>query len=370
MSALKSLFGPSREEIWRRLAREVSGRFLDGSAFKSSAVQVRHDELDHHARRVLRVELGRHLHPAPRPLLQSGTLQVPDLPNKPLFSDLGKAFGMQDIEVGHPRFDRDFVIKGNAPGRVRRLFDNEKIRRLIDAQPRIHMSVKAHEGMLSKFPAGVDELHFQASGTIKDLDRLRLLFDLFAEGPAGGLPRRKGVRGRRPDPHAASARTRRADKGTDTCSGRGNEPRRDAAAALGRLGDPASGPALTSVLEDKDTVLVARAIAALARIGDARATGPPRLQTRRHQGGRRRTGHPRSRGRRVAATGRRWHWVDAVMTALEGDFARLKAYDGEYGKEIIRALCNSIRWRAATHPAKRARRNPRRGSAAAAAGES
>ena len=88
---------------------------------------------------------------------------------------------MQDIEVGHPRFDRDFVIKGTPPGRIRRLFDNAKIRRLIDAQPRIHLSVKAHEGIFDKLPARVDELHSQAAGTIKDLPQLRMLFELFAE---------------------------------------------------------------------------------------------------------------------------------------------------------------------------------------------
>jgi hypothetical protein len=31
------------------------------------------------------------------------------------------------------------------------------------------------------FPAGVDELKFQVAGVIKDLDRLKLLYELFAE---------------------------------------------------------------------------------------------------------------------------------------------------------------------------------------------
>ena len=88
---------------------------------------------------------------------------------------------MQDIDVGHRRFDRDFVIKGSSVGRVRRLFDNGKIRRLIDAQPKIHLSVQGREGVLSPFPAGVDELYFQRFGSIKDLAQLRKLFDLFAE---------------------------------------------------------------------------------------------------------------------------------------------------------------------------------------------
>jgi hypothetical protein len=33
---------------------------------------------------------------------------------------------------------------------------------------------------VSKFPQDVDELHFQVVGVIKDVDRLKSLFDLFA----------------------------------------------------------------------------------------------------------------------------------------------------------------------------------------------
>ena len=104
------------------------------------------------------------------------------------------------------------------------------------------------------------------------------------------------------------------------------------------------------MLRDKDTVLVARAIEALARIGDTGAIGPlvRRLgDTKAADDGRAIREHGADALRQLGEGA----LVDAVMTALEGDFARLKAYDGEYREEIIQALCNSIRWRAATHPA-------------------
>lgn len=348
MSALKSLFGPSREEIWRRLAREVDGQCLDGTIFRPLAVQARHDDwiitLDTYSESNTGATYTRLRAPYFNP--ERFRFQIY---RTTFFSDLGKAFGMQDIEVGHPRFDRDFVIKGNAPGRVRRLFDNEKVRRLIDALPRIHLSVKAHEGMLSKFPAGMDELHFQAMGTIKDLDRLRLLFDLFAEVLQEVCHEGKAYE----DDIRIHMRRLRAPGGQirdKHLLWEGNEPRRDAAAALGRLGDPAAGPALAAVLRDKDTVLVARAIEALARIGDTRAIGPlvRRLgDTSVADDGRAIREHGADALRQLGEGA----MVDAVTAALEGDFARLKAWDGEYREEIIHALCNSIRWRAATHPA-------------------
>ena len=102
---------------------------------------------------------------------------------KDLFSGLGKGLGMQDIEVGHSaRFDDDFIIQGNDEPKVRALFANPEIRALIQEQPKIRLELKDDEGLFStRFPEGVDELHFLTLGLIKDVGRLKRLFDLFAE---------------------------------------------------------------------------------------------------------------------------------------------------------------------------------------------
>jgi hypothetical protein len=90
---------------------------------------------------------------------------------------------MQDVTVGHDEFDRDFVIKGSDEQKLRRLFSSRQIRDLISAQPDIHFSVKDDEGKLwgKDFPEGVDELYFQVIGVIKDIERLKLLYELFSE---------------------------------------------------------------------------------------------------------------------------------------------------------------------------------------------
>ena len=98
-----------------------------------------------------------------------------------VLSDLDNLFGMQDIEVGDFEFDEAFIIKGNDEERVRDLFANAKIRQMIQDQPEIRLEVKDSEGWFGpRFPENVDELHFQVLGVIKDVDRLKALFDLFA----------------------------------------------------------------------------------------------------------------------------------------------------------------------------------------------
>jgi hypothetical protein len=65
---------------------------------------------------------------------------------------------------------------------VRALFSNPKIRELIARQPAIHLEVKDDEGWFGpNFPDGVDELAFVVVGVIKDIERLKLLYELFAE---------------------------------------------------------------------------------------------------------------------------------------------------------------------------------------------
>lgn len=101
---------------------------------------------------------------------------------KVFFSNLGKILGMEDIEVGYPDFDNDFIIKGNDTTKVLTFFSNANIRQLIQLQPDISFEIKDDEGWFgTQFPEGVDELYFQVNGIIKDVERLKNLFALFSE---------------------------------------------------------------------------------------------------------------------------------------------------------------------------------------------
>jgi hypothetical protein len=101
---------------------------------------------------------------------------------KSVFSGIAKFFGMQDIEIGDAPFDDGFIIKATNESRVRELLANPRIRELITKQKDIQFAVKDDEGWFgSTFPEGVDELVFVVGGITKDIDRLKLIFDLFAE---------------------------------------------------------------------------------------------------------------------------------------------------------------------------------------------
>lgn len=183
MSVLRRWFGPSKREIWQQLSAQMDARFVQGSAFKQDKIQATHGQwtvtLDTYA-----VSNGKTTIVFTRmraPFVNPDGFRF-TIYRRGVFSDIGKWFGMQDIEIGDERFDRDFIIKGTDETRVRTLLSAPRLRELIALQPEIKLAVKDDEGWFGPhFPEGVDELHFAVVGIIKDPDRLKSLFELFSE---------------------------------------------------------------------------------------------------------------------------------------------------------------------------------------------
>jgi hypothetical protein len=182
MGVLRRLFGPSREEVWRRLSEEIGGRYVDGSWSKSGRVDVTHGEwtvtLDTYA-----VSNGKTVVVFTRmraPYVNPEGFRF-TVYRRSVFSGVGKWFGMQDVEIGDAEFDDDFIVKATDESRVRQLLSSTRLRELLGAQPSIHFSVKDDEGWFgAKYPEGVDVLSFVVGGVIKDVERLKTLFELFS----------------------------------------------------------------------------------------------------------------------------------------------------------------------------------------------
>jgi hypothetical protein len=183
VALMRSLFGPSTQEIWRQLCTEIGAQYVEGGFWKGDKVQATHGPwtitLDTYT-----VSNGKTPTTYTRmraPFVDPEGFRF-TVYRKGIFSDVGKRFGMQDIEIGDEAFDRDFILKSNQESNLRELLGGSKIRELISQQPQIYFSVKDDEGFFgSSFPEGVDELYFQVVGTVKDVERLKLLYELFAE---------------------------------------------------------------------------------------------------------------------------------------------------------------------------------------------
>ncbi|KAB3526332.1 DUF3137 domain-containing protein [Alkaliphilus serpentinus] len=175
------LFGPSKNDVWKQFADEIGGEFLEGSIFKPSMVQV--------AFRGWNITLDTYTVSHGKSSTTYTRIRAPfvstqgfhfKIYKKGLFSDLGKMLGMQDIITGNEDFDENYIIKGNNEELVKGLFSSVEIRTLIEEQPKMTLEIKDSEGFFKKTPEGVDLLHFQEVGVIKDIERLKRLFMMFS----------------------------------------------------------------------------------------------------------------------------------------------------------------------------------------------
>ena len=187
MGFLRQIFGPSREEIWRQLSSEIDAQYVQGGFWKGDKVQIHHEQwtitLDTYT--VSHSTGKTHL---PRPTHAFGLLTSIRTVSNSRFIE--KDFSAIWANCSECRMWKSAILNSMRHSSSRamtskncgHLFANPKIRQLLEMQPAVHLTVKDDEGWFSTaFPEGVDELYFSVVGVIKDVERLKSLYYLFAE---------------------------------------------------------------------------------------------------------------------------------------------------------------------------------------------
>ena len=182
MGIFKSLFGPSKKEIWSQIAYDIGGRFKHGGFWARDYISYYHEEWE--------IILDTYTVSTGKSKITYTRMRAPfanrdglyfKIYRKGFFSGVSKFFGMQDIEIGDEYFDKDFIIKGNSEYQIGNLLAGDEIKALIERHPKIHFEIRDDEGIFrQKYPDGIDELYFQCVGVLKDEERIKDLFDLFA----------------------------------------------------------------------------------------------------------------------------------------------------------------------------------------------
>lgn len=175
------IFGKSIKEVWKQLSEEINAYYIEGSLFIGPRIEYEHKNwtifLDTYT-----VSTGKSSTTYTRmrvPFINPNKFHF-KIYRKGIVSNIGKALGMQDIEIGYDWFDNEYIIKGNDEILLRRLLQNHQIRNLIERQSKIVLEIKDNEGMFGpKFKDNESELSFMVVGVIKDKDRLKKLFELF-----------------------------------------------------------------------------------------------------------------------------------------------------------------------------------------------
>ncbi len=159
-----------RDEAWKQLASEVGGEFVKGALFRAAKVQAKVGQS--------LVTLDTYSVPSGDSSTTYTRMRAPfenksgfqfSLRWEGLIGKLDKALGMQDIEVGDAEFDAQFIIQGQPVAAVQQLLANSALRQMLQQQKSIALRVKGNE------------LQLEVLGVVRDLERLRGLFNVFKE---------------------------------------------------------------------------------------------------------------------------------------------------------------------------------------------
>ncbi len=182
MGIFGSLFGPSKKEIWSQIAYDIGGRFKDGGFWKRDYIRYEYGSWE--------IVLDTYTKSHGKSSTTYTRMRAPfanrdglyfKIYREGFFSNVSKYFGMQDIEIGDNFFDENFIIKGNSEYQIANLLEGDEMKALIERHEQIHFEIRDDEGIFgSRYPEGIDELYFQCRGVLKDENRIRDLFDLFA----------------------------------------------------------------------------------------------------------------------------------------------------------------------------------------------
>lgn len=93
------------------------------------------------------------------------------------FDKVGKLFGMQDVEVGYPEFDKQAIIKTNDEERIKNILADPAIRKIFQWLAGFNFQVRFHRAPESDNPESFLELEVEAGVT--DVEMLLSLYKAF-----------------------------------------------------------------------------------------------------------------------------------------------------------------------------------------------
>jgi len=176
MKLRSSVFG--WKSVWMELAEEWKGEFIDDNSLVTLRLP--------HAEKPWHVTFQLHGHGKPA---ETTVIAAPFVARHPFkfairntktVEELAKVFGMQDIVIGDPDFDREYIIQGNHPEQVVQFFSNPCIKDAIKQQNNINLSIMDSRNKQFGIapPAHENVLLFVEKGTINSFERNSSLYEL------------------------------------------------------------------------------------------------------------------------------------------------------------------------------------------------
>jgi len=177
------IFRPGQRKVWKRFCEETGSDFSRKERkgiFKSDTIRA------YYKNWIIKIDIYKKGKRPTMTRVRAAYLNADSfyfrIYREGLFQGLQKKMGLEDIVIGYPDFDQDFIIQGNDKHKLQQLFSIDNIRQLISWQPDIHLKNEVDESWkIHEDNKGVSVLEFKVVGLISEIERLKDLYELFSE---------------------------------------------------------------------------------------------------------------------------------------------------------------------------------------------
>ena len=144
MSNEKIFSGSNEDEIWQQLNDDLSTR---EDLLEYTAVI---NQLDHRIILSIEVDPGGGFEGGYELTTLSSVLPEDDfkfvIHHEGFLDEIGKFFGMQDVEIGYPEFDKKVIVKTNDESKMANVFQDEETRKTFKSLNDYRLGITHHNG--------------------------------------------------------------------------------------------------------------------------------------------------------------------------------------------------------------------------------
>jgi hypothetical protein len=180
---MSEFFTRKSSDTWLRFAKEINGIFIEGKSWESDKVISQYKNFD-----ILfdnyTLWSGKYNQIYTRIIVPfySETDFEFEIYRGDIMTWLEFFFGSQDIKIGRPEFDKQFVVKSNSELKIKTLLQNQKIRTFIQSQKKGNLEISKCNGIWKpKIVKNNFQLSFFIEGELIDFEKLKTFQSFFVE---------------------------------------------------------------------------------------------------------------------------------------------------------------------------------------------
>lgn len=171
----------SKINIWQEFAKKTNSTFKEGHSWQSDSTEIGYKNwkiiFDHYT-----LWSGKHCTQMTRaivPIILKDDFKF-EIYDEGFVRKIEKLFGVQDIEIGYPDFDKAFTIKSNSEFKIKTLLRNKELRNHIALQKKVNIQICNQKGIWeNKLPENEFELSYYRDGKVDNLETLSSLLKMF-----------------------------------------------------------------------------------------------------------------------------------------------------------------------------------------------